>query len=76
MAHKKGVLTVGQMSELKVLGKKIQQSLACDATSTGPCRTDRLAAVRGMTRYLRIHGFRVEQLLPIKMKKPRAKTAV
>ena len=72
MAHKHNVFTTRQMKQLQALGQKISVSLACDATTTGPCRTDRLAAVRGMTEYLRIHGFRVEQLIP---SRPKARAA-
>jgi hypothetical protein len=55
-----GTLNDTEIAELVELGKRIHESLSCDANGTGlPCRTDRLEAVRDMVRYLKLHDFYV-----------------
>ena len=52
-------LTKGDLAELQALVRKIIAALSCDANGTGlPCRTDRLAALEQMRRYVDIHDIR------------------
>ena len=49
-----------EIKKLIELGKKIQLGLSCDINGTGlPCRTDRLASVRYMIEYLKIHNYKI-----------------
>ena len=52
----KTILSDDDVQELILLGSMITDNLMCDLNDTGfPCRTDRLAAVELMQRYLAIH---------------------
>ena len=49
-------LTQKEQKELVELGRRLLLCLSCDTNDTGlPCRTDRLAAVELMRRYVEIH---------------------
>lgn len=53
-------LTDEEVQELVELGEQIKGGLSCDLNGTGlPCRSDRLAAVESMIRYLQIHDYEV-----------------
>ena len=57
-----GTLTDAELEELAELGSLITIDLSCDVNGTGvPCRTDRLAAVEHMKRYLEIHDIHIQQ---------------
>ena len=50
------------LAYLAVLGKQLITSLSCDANGDGyPCRTDRLAAVADMKRYLELHDYVIKE---------------
>jgi hypothetical protein len=56
----KAQLSEEEQDTLIRLGENIQANLSCDTNGTGlPCRTDRLEAVSGMKKYLKIHGYSV-----------------
>jgi|TARA_B100000029_G_scaffold422006_1_gene428494 hypothetical protein len=58
----KGILTDKQVDKLIDLGPKIQMGLECNLNGTGlPCRTDRLDAVDNMIKYVKLHGYKVEE---------------
>jgi len=53
-------LTEKDLVKLKNLGNKISASLDCDINGYGvPCRTDRFEAIKNMTKYLKIHDYKV-----------------
>ena len=53
-------LTAAEQRRLAKLGKDIRENLSCDNNDTGvPCRTCRLAAVKDMKTYLKIHDYKV-----------------
>ena len=55
-------LSDADLTELAVLGKQLITSLSCDANGNGyPCRTDRLAAVADMKRYLELHDYVIKE---------------
>jgi len=52
------VLTNKECNYLTILGKKISNTLKCDINGTGlPCRTDRIASVELMRKYIAIHDY-------------------
>lgn len=58
----KGILTDKQVQKLIDLGPKIIGGLECDINGEGlPCRTDRLYAVDNMIKYVKLHGYKVEE---------------
>lgn len=55
-------LTEKDLVDLKDLGNRISSGLDCDINGYGvPCRTDRLAVVKHMKKYLEIHDYKVSQ---------------
>jgi hypothetical protein len=59
-SYGKGRLTDEEINRLGILGKSIKKSLSCDINDEGlPCRTDRLAAVGLMKKYISIHNERL-----------------
>ena len=59
-SYGKGRLTDEEINRLGILGKSIKKSLSCDINGEGlPCRTDRLAAVGLMKKYISIHNERL-----------------
>ena len=57
---KRDTLNDVEIEELVFLGKGIIGGLGCNANGEGlPCRSDRIASVRLMERYLEIHGYTV-----------------
>jgi len=61
MSNESNTLSEEDFVKLAELGKDIYLSLECDIQGRGvPCRTDRLAAVTFMARYLEVHGYEVK----------------
>jgi hypothetical protein len=55
-------LSDADLAELAELGRGLLISLSCDANGDGyPCRTDRLAAVADMKRYLELHDYVIKE---------------
>lgn len=55
-------LSEAEMDELAELTERLITSLSCNANGDGyPCRTDRLAAVADMKRYLELHDYVVKE---------------
>ena len=55
-------LSDAELAELAELRKHLITSLSCDANGNGyPCRTDRLAAVAAMRRYLELHDYVIKE---------------
>lgn len=62
MSFESDILTDEDLVKLKDLGNRISASLDCDINGYGvPCRTDRLAVVNLMKKYLEIHDYKVSQ---------------
>ena len=50
-----------ELKQLAELGKSIIVSLQCDINDMGgPCRTDRLEAVKCMISYLKLHSYKIK----------------
>ena len=53
--------TEEELRDLKGLTRAIRAGMRCDKFHGDPCRTDRLAVLSFMARYLRLHDYRVEE---------------